>query len=84
MDELPSVLWYYRTTELVKTGKTPYNMVYGSENILPAEIGHNSARLISYALDNDVFQEMDLNLIEEKRGRAALQMDSYQKRMARA
>ena len=41
--ELPSVLWAYRTTAKTPTGETPFQLAYGSETVIPAEV-----RLTSY------------------------------------
>ncbi|KAL2227023.1 UNVERIFIED_CONTAM: Retrovirus-related Pol polyprotein from transposon [Sesamum indicum] len=41
-DELPGVLWAYRTTPRTSTGETPFSLVYGSEAVIPAEIGEES------------------------------------------
>ena len=38
-EELPSVLWAYRTTPRRATGETPYAMAYGMEAVIPLEIG---------------------------------------------
>ena len=38
VDELPHILWAYRTTTRKKTGKTPFSMSYGSEAIISLEI----------------------------------------------
>ncbi|XP_075478885.1 uncharacterized protein LOC142519741 [Primulina tabacum] len=82
VDELPSVLWAYRTTARTGTGETP-NLVNGTEGVLPAEIGQENARMTGYGPNNDELRAMDLDLIEEKRNRADVRMAAYQKRMAR-
>ncbi|XP_073120998.1 uncharacterized protein [Henckelia pumila] len=84
VDELPSVLWSYRTTTRFGTDETPYNMVYGTEAVLPAEIGQESARVIAYGPDNNKLRAMDLDLVEENRARAAVRLTAYRKRMTRA
>ena len=38
-NELPSVLWTYRTTARTPTGETPFRLAYGSEAVIPAEVG---------------------------------------------
>ncbi|XP_075489608.1 uncharacterized protein LOC142528442 [Primulina tabacum] len=40
--------------------------------------------MIGYEPNNDELMAMDLDIVEEKRIRAAIQMVAYQKRMARA
>ncbi|XP_075475618.1 uncharacterized protein LOC142507486 [Primulina tabacum] len=44
VEELPSVLWAYRTTPRAPTQETPFNLVYGSEAVLPVEIGQTSSQ----------------------------------------
>ncbi|XP_073153753.1 uncharacterized protein [Henckelia pumila] len=63
-DELPSVLWSYRTTTQSGTGETPFSMVYGTETVLPAEIGQESARIMAYGANNQELRAMDLDLLE--------------------
>ncbi|KAL5575765.1 hypothetical protein UlMin_017464 [Ulmus minor] len=36
-DELPGVLWAYRTTAKTSTGETPFSLAYGSEAVIPVE-----------------------------------------------
>ncbi|XP_016185827.1 uncharacterized protein LOC107627512 [Arachis ipaensis] len=43
-DELGSVLWSYRTTSQTATGETPFRLTYGTEAIIPVEIGDPSPR----------------------------------------
>ena len=38
LDELPSVLWAYKTTVRTPIGETPFKLAYGSEAIIPIEI----------------------------------------------
>ena len=45
--ELPSILWVYKTTARMPTGETPFRLTYGSEAVIPAEVG-----LTSYRVDN--------------------------------
>ena len=37
--ELPKVLWAYRTTKRSSIRETPFAMVYGTEAVIPTEIG---------------------------------------------
>ena len=43
-DELPGVLWAYRTTVRTPTGETPFKLSYGSEAIITAEVHMTSNR----------------------------------------
>ena len=70
-EELPSVLWAYRTTTRTPTGETPFRLAYRSEAIIPAEV-----RLISYRMDNHDEEKKDeamllqLDLLDEVRATA--------------
>ena len=35
VDELPHILWTYRTTPRRSTGETPFLMTYGAEVVIP-------------------------------------------------
>ncbi|XP_038707287.1 uncharacterized protein LOC120002598 [Tripterygium wilfordii] len=39
VEELPSVLWAYRTTPRRSTGESPFVLAYGAEAVIPLEIG---------------------------------------------
>ena len=67
-EELPSILWAYKTTARTSTRETPSRLTYGSKAIIPAEVG-----LISYSVDNhdesknDEAMHLQLNLVDEVR-----------------
>ena len=44
-NELPSVLWAYRTTARTPTGETPFRLTYGADAVIPAEVGLTSYRV---------------------------------------
>ena len=44
-EELPSVLWAYRTRARTPTGEIPFQLTYESEVVIPAEIGLTSFRV---------------------------------------
>ena len=68
VDELPHVLWTYRTTPHRSTGETPFSMSYGTEAVIPIETGFPTLRTQSFNLnDNDKLLERSLDLIEERR-----------------
>ncbi|XP_073061785.1 uncharacterized protein [Primulina eburnea] len=84
VDELPSVLWAYRTTPREGTKGTPFSLVYGNEAVLPAEIGLESARVVFYDEDNDTRRATDLDLLKEKREAAIIQLEAYKNRIAQS
>ncbi|RVX07611.1 Pol polyprotein [Vitis vinifera] len=87
-EKLPFALWAYRTSFRTSTGATPYSLVYGMEAMLPVEIEMGSLRV---ALEQQI-PEADwaqarfdqLNLLDERRLRAADHVRAYQRKMARA
>ena len=44
LEELPNILWAYRTTARIPTGETPFRLTYGTEAVLPVEVGVTSIR----------------------------------------
>jgi len=44
VDELPHVLWTYRTTPRRSTGETLFSMTYGAEEVIPLESGFPTLR----------------------------------------
>ena len=83
-EELPSVLWAYRTTARTPTGETPFQLTYGNEAVIPAKIG-----LTSYRVDNhdegrnDEAICLQLNLVNEVRATAEQRLARYQDRIAK-
>ena len=45
VDELPHVLWSYRTILRRSTGETPFSMTYGVEAVIPVETGFPMMRI---------------------------------------
>ena len=41
-EELPNVLWAYRTIARTPTGETPFRLTYGIEPVIPVEVGITS------------------------------------------
>ena len=48
LDELPGVLWAYRTTVRTPTGETPFKVAYGSEAIILVEVHMANHREMKY------------------------------------
>ena len=70
-DELPSVLWAYRTTTRTPTGETLFRLTYGADVVIPAEIGLTSYRVQSYTEDkNEEAMHLQLDLVDEARAMA--------------
>uniref|UniRef100_A0A2N9GDQ3 Uncharacterized protein n=1 Tax=Fagus sylvatica TaxID=28930 RepID=A0A2N9GDQ3_FAGSY len=83
-EELPSILWAYRTTVRIPTGKTPFRMTYGNEAVVPVEVGLTIFRTSTYDdHQNEEQLRLNLDLIDEVRGTAEARMKRYQEKMAR-
>ncbi|GJR73866.1 reverse transcriptase domain-containing protein [Tanacetum coccineum] len=72
--ELSHVLWAHRTMIKSSNGETPFSLTYGTEAVIPAEIGMPTLQTAEVDLTkNDEALEINLDLIEEKREQAAIQ-----------
>ena len=73
VEELPYVLWAYRTTSCRSTGETPFSMSYGVEAVILIETGFSTLRTQSFnSSNNDDLLERSLDLIEEIRESATV------------
>ena len=82
VEELPHVLWTYRTTPRRSTRETPFSMTYGVEAVILLETGFPTLRTSSFnPSDNDEHLKKNLDLIEEKRENAMVQLAYYQQKL---
>ena len=82
-EELPNVLWVYRTTTRTPTGETPFNLTYGTEAVIPVEVGLTSLRREFFdEQDNDDQLKQNLDLMDEVRDQAAQRMAKYKQKIA--
>ncbi|KAL0427334.1 UNVERIFIED_CONTAM: hypothetical protein Slati_2908200 [Sesamum latifolium] len=85
VEELPGVLWAYRTTLRSATGETPFCLVCESEEVIPAEIEEETTRFIQYNQQgNSIECSFDLSTIEEKMDRAYLRILHFKSLMMRS
>ena len=71
VEELPHVLWTYRTTPCRSTRETPFSMTYGTETVIPLETSFPTSKTSSFnPSDNDEQLTKSLDLIKEKRENA--------------
>ena len=83
-DELPSILWAYRTTARTPTGETLFQLAYGTDAVIPTEVGLTSYQLENYSKDNN--EEalcLQLDLVDEVRTTAEQRLARYQNLMAK-
>ena len=84
VEELPGVLWASRTTIKEATGHTPFSLVFGTEAVLPVEVGIASTRITYYdQYSNDQDKPINLDLLPETRGNALLKAIAQKQKMIR-
>jgi hypothetical protein len=70
-NDLPEVLWVYRTTKRTPTEETPYALAFGTKVIIPAELGSISYMVETFKAEaNDEGLKLHLDLLQEKRDQA--------------
>ena len=83
-EELPSILWVYKTMARTPTGETPFRLTYENEAVILAEIG-----LTSYKVDNhDEGRNgkaicLQLDLVDEVKVMVEQRLARYQDRMVK-
>ncbi|KAL5556819.1 hypothetical protein UlMin_039055 [Ulmus minor] len=84
VDELPLVLWSYRTSFRTTTGETPFSLAYGVDAVVPVELGIPTFRIENFTEENnDVLLALASDLLEEKRDKAQLRATTLQQTVAR-
>ena len=82
VEELPHVLWTYQITPRKSTRETPFSMTYGAEAVIPLENGFPMMRTSTFTSDgNDELLKKNLDLIEEQRENAMVQLAYYQHKL---
>ena len=70
------------TTPRKSNGETPFSMTYGAEAIIPLESGFPTMRSSVFTSDgNDELLKRNLDLIEERRKNARVQLAYYQHKL---
>nr|GEW96208.1 reverse transcriptase domain-containing protein [Tanacetum cinerariifolium] len=73
VEELHHVLWAHRTMIKSSHGDTPFSLTYGTKAVIPAEIGMPTYRTAAVdVMNNDKELRLNLDLLEERRERAAV------------
>ncbi|XP_071687863.1 uncharacterized protein [Rutidosis leptorrhynchoides] len=82
IDEVPYILWAHRTAPKWSTGETPFNLVYGTNAVIPAEICVPTQRVLAFDVEkNSSVLRENLNLLEERRIMAAIRQADAKQRM---
>ena len=82
-EELPNVLWAYRTMTRTPMGETPFNLTYGTEAVISVEVGLTSLRREFFdEQDNNDQLKHNLDLVDEVRDQVAQRMAKYKQKIA--
>ena len=82
VEELPHVLWTYQTTPRRSTGETPFSMTYGAVVVIPLETSFPALRTSTFtSSNNDELLRKSLDLIEEGREKAMIQLAYYHQKL---
>ncbi|GJV05584.1 reverse transcriptase domain-containing protein [Tanacetum coccineum] len=82
LEEISYVLWAHRTMIKSSNGDTPFSLTYGTEAVIPAEIGMPTFRTAEVDVaKNDEALEINLELLEEKREQAAIREAKSKRQM---
>ena len=82
-EELPNVMWAYRTIARTPIGETPFRLTYGTEAVIPVEVGVTSVRRGTFNEGiNDDELRLNLDCLDEVRDNASSKMTKYKKKMA--
>ena len=82
VEELPHILWTYQTTPCRSTGEIPFSMTYGAKAVIPLETGFPTLRTSLFASNsNDNLLGKSLDLVEERKENAMVQLAYYQQKL---
>ena len=81
MDELPGVLWAYRTSPRRPTGISPFALTYGMEAKIPTEISMPTLQTDMPKQSNTKFIIKELDKADELREIAAVRIASYHRQL---
>ena len=74
----------YRTTARTPIGETPFRLTYGTEAVIPVEVGVASTRRTTFNEEgNDDKLRLSLDCLDEVRDKASSRMAEYQRKMAK-
>ena len=83
-EELPNVLWAYRMATRVPTGEMPFRLTFGTEVVIPVEVGLTNLRVKTYeGQKNQQGLNSNLDLIDEVREDAMKRMAKHKEAMTR-
>ncbi|XP_020240077.1 uncharacterized protein LOC109818937 [Cajanus cajan] len=83
-DQLPEILWAYRCTPQSSTKETPFRLTYGTDAMIPVEVGEPSLRRTQFDEDsNRETLNVEMDLVDEAREQALVNMEACRTRLAK-
>lgn len=83
VDELPKVLWGYRCSPHSATGESPFNLTYGTDAMLPVEVGGEALRRQVDNMHQNEESLSNLDVLSERREMAAVRVEAHKRLIAR-
>ena len=81
VEELPGVLWAYRSIARKPSGISPFALTYGMEAVIPTEIGLPTIRTATPESENAESIARELDMSDEQREATTIRITSYQRRL---
>nr|KYP61736.1 Transposon Ty3-I Gag-Pol polyprotein [Cajanus cajan] len=83
-DHLPEILWAYCCTPQSSTKETPFRLTYGTDAMIPVEVGEPSLRRLQFNEEtNREALNVELDMNDEARELTLINMEACQTRLAR-
>jgi len=81
-EEVPKIVWAYHITPQTSTMETLFNLVYGSDAMIPLEIHDSSPRFQSFvAEESNEERRVNLDLLDEAREEARIKAEAVKRRV---
>lgn len=83
MEELPEVLWAYRTTKQSPTEDIPFALTFRTKVVARIEVEVMTLRVQDFDSNhNEEGLQLSLDLLEERKNRAEITMNTYKRKTA--
>ncbi|XP_075633734.1 uncharacterized protein LOC142606237 [Castanea sativa] len=83
-EELPNVLWAYKTIARTPIGETPFRLTYGTKAVIPVEVGITSIGQGTFHEEgNNDKLKINLDCLDEIKEEASNRMTKYQQKMTK-
>lgn len=84
VDELQQVLWGYRCSSHSVTGDSPFNLTYGTDAMLPVEVGGDALRRQATDMHhNEESLRSNLDVLSKRREMAVVRVEAQKRLIAR-